>query len=97
MAAIAPQIESTEQSQLTRRRPDNLSAYHIAVRAWKHALEALGKAVRALLEKSIEEARQALAIDPTSARTLQAFAYSRSIALLLNMAVERDQALAEAT
>jgi adenylate cyclase len=32
VAAIAPEIESTEQSKAARRRPDNLSAHEIALR-----------------------------------------------------------------
>ena len=39
VAAIAPQIEATEQSKAARRRPDNLSAYEIALLAWAHAWE----------------------------------------------------------
>ena len=34
VTAIAPQIQVAEQSKVRRRRPTNLSAYEIAVRAW---------------------------------------------------------------
>jgi adenylate cyclase len=37
VAAIAPQIEATEQSKAARRRPDNLTAYEIGLLAWGHA------------------------------------------------------------
>jgi adenylate cyclase len=37
VAAIAPRIESTEQSKAARRRPDNLTAYEIGLLAWTHA------------------------------------------------------------
>jgi TolB-like protein len=37
VAAIAPEIESTEQSKAARRRPDNLIAHEIALRATAHA------------------------------------------------------------
>ena len=50
VAAIAPQIESTELSKASRRRPDDLSAYEIALRAWAHALEGLDKGDRTLLD-----------------------------------------------
>ena len=74
VAAIAPQIESTEQSKATRRRPDNLSAYEIALRAWAHALEGQDKADRTLIDQSIREAKEALAIDPSSVLALHALA-----------------------
>jgi hypothetical protein len=48
VAAIAPQIASTEESKATRRRPGNLSAYEIALRAWAHAGEGWDKADRTL-------------------------------------------------
>ena len=60
VAAIAPEIELTEQSKAARRRPDNLSAYEIALRATAHAFEAVGKADKTLVEQSIREAREAL-------------------------------------
>ena len=49
VAAIAPQIEVTEQSKAARRRPDNLSAYEIALLAWAHAWQGYDTADRALL------------------------------------------------
>ena len=64
----------TEQSKAARRRPDNLSAYEIALRAWAHAWEGSDKADRTLLDQSIREAREALAIDPSSVRALHALA-----------------------
>src|SRR4029077_7966683 len=53
VAAIAPEIESKEQSKAPRRRPDNLSAYEIALRATAHAFEAVAKADKTLVEQSI--------------------------------------------
>src|SRR5262249_31148113 len=49
VAAIAPQIELTEYSKAARRRPDNLNAYEIALRAVVHAVEGRFKADRTLL------------------------------------------------
>ena len=96
VAAIAPQIESTEQSKATRRRPDNLSAYEIALRAWAHALEGNDKADRTLLDQSIREAKEALAIDPNSVLALHVLADGSRNALLLQMAADREHALREA-
>jgi adenylate cyclase len=66
VAAIAPQIESTEQSKAARRRPDDLTAYGIGLLAWRHAWEGSARATvdRALLDQAIREAKDALAIDP---------------------------------
>ena len=96
VVAIAPQIELTEHSKATRRRPHNLSAYEIALRATAHAREALGKVDRVLLEQSIGEAREALAIDSDSVQALQALSYSLGTSLLLQMATDREQTLEQA-
>jgi TolB-like protein len=96
VAAIAPQIASTEESKATRRRPDNLSAYEIALRAWAHALEGQDKADRTLLEQSIREAREALAIDPNSVLALHVLAWAHGSAVFLWMAADREHALQEA-
>ena len=45
VAAIAPQIESTEQSKAARRRPGNLTAYEIGLLAWTHAWQGSARAV----------------------------------------------------
>jgi hypothetical protein len=72
VAAIAPQIELTERSEAARRRPGNLGAYEIALRATAHVYEAVGKAGQTLVEQAMREARQALAVEPTNVRALLA-------------------------
>jgi adenylate cyclase len=96
VAAIAPQIHSTELSKANRRRPDNLSAYEIALRAWAHAMEGIDKADRAALDQSLREAREALAIDPGSVRALHALVLTQGTALFLQMSADREHALREA-
>src|SRR5262249_34346620 len=96
VAAIAPQIEATEQLKAARPRPSNLSAYEIAIQAWTHAGDGQDKADRTLLDQSIREANQALAIDPNCVRALHALATAHGIAFFLGMAVDREQALQEA-
>jgi adenylate cyclase len=96
VAAIAPQIASTEQSKANRRRPDNLSAYEIALRAWAHASEGQDKADRTLFDQSIGEAKEALAIDPSSVLALHALAMAHGFALLLQMGVDPEHSLREA-
>jgi adenylate cyclase len=97
VAAITPQIESTEQFKAARRRPESLSAYEIALRAWAHALEGQDKSDSALLNQSIREAKEALAIDPNSVRALHVLTWAHGNALLLYLAPDRDHALQEAT
>ena len=92
VAAIAPQIVEAEEVKATRRRPESLSAYEIALRAWAHALEGQDKVDQELINQSIREAREALAIDPNSVRALQALALSHGIAVFLEMVVDRKQA-----
>jgi hypothetical protein len=95
VAAIAPQIETTEQSKATRRRPGNLSAYEIAIRAWAPAGEGGDKVDRAPIDQSIREAKDALAIDPSSVLALHALAWSHGHALSLQIAADREHALQE--
>jgi adenylate cyclase len=96
VAAIAPQIETTEQSKATRRRPGNLSAYEIALQAWAQSGEGWGKADRQLRDQSIRKARKALAIDPNSVLALHALARAHGNALGLQMAADRERARREA-
>jgi adenylate cyclase len=95
VAEIAPQIESTEQSKAIRRRPGNLSAYEIALRALAHAGEGWDKADRALIDQSIREAREALAMDPNSVSALHALAFGHGIALHTWMTEDRENAVRE--
>src|SRR5262249_32560309 len=67
-----------------------------AIRAWAHALEGRDKGDLALLEQSLREAREALAIDPTCVRALHAVARAQGSVLFLQMASDRDQAIREA-
>jgi tetratricopeptide (TPR) repeat protein len=97
VAAIAPQIDQAEELKAGRPRPSNLTAYEIALRAWAHAWAGQDKADRTLLDLSIREAKEALAIDPNSVRALHALASSHGNAVFLGMAADRDHALQEAT
>ena len=97
VAAIAPQIESTEQSKAARRRPDNLSAYEIGLMAWAHAQHGSATSDRALFDQAIAEATRALAIDPRSMLALHTITYARGTLLLLWAGEhEREQAFRDA-
>jgi adenylate cyclase len=96
VGAIALQIELTERAKATRRRPDNLSAYEIALRAWAHQLEGRDKSDRAIIEQAIREAKQALAIDTNCVRALHALSRAQGSALFLRLASDREHAIREA-
>src|SRR5262245_1489263 len=74
--AIAPQILDAESEKIHRRRPDDLSAYEIAVRANAKAWEAWPKSDRGLRDAAIVDATAALAIDPRSTTALGALAFA---------------------
>mgnify|MGYP001609200174 CR=1 FL=1 len=74
VCAIAPHIVEAEAEKARRRRPENLSAYEIAVRADAHAWEAGIKNDPALMDQAIREAKEALAIDPRSLLSLDVLA-----------------------
>jgi len=58
-----------------RKRPDNLSAYQLAVRSRANLNKSLITRDLALLTQGIREARAALALDPTCVHALQMLAY----------------------
>jgi tetratricopeptide (TPR) repeat protein len=96
VAVIAPQIDSAEQSKATRRRPDNLSAYEIALRAWVHGTEGQAKLDPTLFDQSILEARKALSIDPNSVLALRALSRAYGFSVFDHKAADREHAIREA-
>jgi adenylate cyclase len=76
--AIAPQISEYELAQVRRRRPENLGAYEIAVRAHATAWDAFARADPALCDEALDLARRALAIDPDSTMALAARALAQT-------------------
>ena len=63
VAAIATQVQITEQNIARRLRPGNLRAHDIAMRANANSLEANRRNDRTLWMQALVEARQALAMD----------------------------------
>ena len=95
VAAIAPQIEASELTRATRRRPGNLSAYELAVRAWAHASGAGMDWDGAACHLAIREATEALAIDPESTLALMALAWGQGALLFLQLAPDPASTLQE--
>ena len=96
VGAIAPQIEGAELTKVTRRRPGNMSAYEMALRAWAHAMEAGSTTDRAVAEKAIREAEEVLAIDPNSTVALMALAWAHGCLLYFQIASDPKHSLREA-
>jgi len=91
VAAIAPHIDTAE-SLRTRRRPGNLSAYEIAVRALAHAWDAWQKSDRVARDEALRLARAALAIDPDSLLALHAAAWGQWQHVALRTVEDREAA-----
>jgi adenylate cyclase len=75
--AIAPQILDAEVEKIHRRRPEDLNAYEIAMRANSRASEAWLKSDAGLRDIAIDDAIAALAIDPRSTTALTALAFAQ--------------------
>ena len=70
VGAIAPQIHAAEQNMARRKRPGNLSAHDLAMRANASSNHAMRRNDHALWQQALAEARQALAMDPQSVLAL---------------------------
>ncbi len=70
VGAIAPQIHAAEQNMARRKRPENLNAHALAMRANANSAHALRRNDQALWQQALAEARQALAMDPQSVLAL---------------------------
>jgi adenylate cyclase len=93
VAAIAPQIEITEQARALRH-PKNPTVYDRALRARHLAFEGNAKSNATLLKAAIDEAQHVLAADPDSVIALTALAYANGTSVNLRFADDREKAIA---
>jgi adenylate cyclase len=93
--SIAPQIIDAEVEKMHRRRPEDLSAYEIAVRANARASEAWLKSDAGLRDVAIDDAIAALAIDPRSTTALTSLAFAQWQHLAFSTAADRGAAWRE--
>ncbi len=93
--AIAPQILDADAEKIHRRRPEDLNAYEIAVRASAKAWDAWFKSDSGLRDAAIADAAAALAIDPRSTTALGALALAHWQHLAFATAVDRAAAWRE--
>jgi TolB-like protein len=85
VAAIAPQVDAEEQARVRRLRPENLSAYDLALRARADAAEAYRKSDHDLWECALSGARKALERDPRSVIALEVVAMMQGRYLFMFM------------
>jgi adenylate cyclase len=93
--AIAPHILDADTEKIHRRRPEDLNAYEIAVRASAKAWDAWFKSDSGLRDAAIADAAAALAIDPRSTTALWALAFAQWQHLAFATAVDRAAAWRE--
>src|SRR6185436_15753473 len=79
VSALAPEIAATEQTRAMRRRPEDVGAYEIALRAWADAFDLHQTGEQALLERAVQGARKALAIDANSILAWQSLSYATQL------------------
>jgi len=74
VATVAPRIDASEREHALHRRPDDLDAYDLALRASAEAEQAYLKTDPQLRTHALSLARQSLALDPHSALALNVIA-----------------------
>jgi adenylate cyclase len=67
---IAPHIDATERERVLRRRPENLNAYELVVRARAYLERSFFQQDRALREEGLRDVRRALEIEPDNVQAL---------------------------
>jgi adenylate cyclase len=85
VAAIAPRVDAEERARVSRRRPESLGAYDLALRASADGEEAYRKSDFDLWERSLAAARRALELDARSLLALQAIAAGQARFLFMYM------------
>jgi adenylate cyclase len=95
VAAIAPQIDSSEVERVRAARPGSLSAYELAVRGAAAAQLGFSDADIASRDTALRFAREALAIDPRSAVALRTIAFAQWQHLYFHTAESAEAAIRE--
>lgn len=83
VAAVAPQVETSEAEKSRRPHPGNLSAYELAMRAWSIVRSAMGDQSHGPRDEALRLARSAVAIDPHCVLALRMIAYIHWEGILL--------------
>ncbi|MEO8544923.1 MAG: adenylate/guanylate cyclase domain-containing protein [Burkholderiaceae bacterium] len=94
VGAIAPRVDAAEYLRV-RRRPGNLSAYELAVRAVALAVESQQKSDVAMRNEALRLAREALGLDAESVLALTAIADVQWLNVAFHTADDRHAAWQE--
>lgn len=95
VATIAPRIEDAEIATAQRKRPQDLNAYQLAVRARANIEKAWAGQGDAYRQQAMQDALAALVIDPNCVLALQMLAYCRFVELWVGISEDPQVALAE--
>ena len=95
VGAIAPQVDAAETLR-SRRRPGNLTAYELGVRAYALAAESQQKSDVAARNEALRLGREALALDTQSVHALSAIAYAQWLHVVWRTTDDRHAAWREA-
>ncbi|MGE0422376.1 MAG: adenylate/guanylate cyclase domain-containing protein [Reyranellaceae bacterium] len=96
VSALAPEIEATEQARALRRRPDDVGAYEIALKAWADVQDSHHTGDRVVMERAVQGANKALAIDPNSVLAHQSLCLAKQWEVWHQVATDNDQSYREA-
>ena len=92
VSAIAPEIAASEQTQALRRKPEDVGAYEIALRAWSDVLVGHQTSDRAKFDSAVAGANRALTTDPNSVLALQTLVYGHGLMGWYHFAPDLTQA-----
>ena len=93
ISAIAPKLSQTEIERAARRRPDNLNAYDLGLRATSH----IYSMTREGLTEALELLKQALEIDPRYGTAAALAATCHTLKIVQGWAADPKWEIAEAT
>jgi TolB-like protein/class 3 adenylate cyclase len=96
VSALAPEIAATEHTRAMRRRPEDVSAYEIALRAWSDVLDAHQAADLNVMKRAVEGANKALVLDPNSVLAWQSLCFARQLEVWHRAADKHDESYREA-
>lgn len=96
VSALAPEIATTEITRAMRRRPEDVSAYEIALRAWSDVLDAHQTSDLEVMQRAVEGAKKALAHDPNSVLAWQSLCFARQLEIWHRYGNSQDEGYREA-
>jgi adenylate cyclase len=96
VAALVPQMESSEMARSRGKRPASLAAHELVYRAFAEILDAYNRSNGPMCDAAIETARKAIALDPASSPAWTIVCFGFSLHLLHGRAADIATVCAEA-